>query len=214
MSGEHTRRRRACYKDDVSARSSSLLLALVVASSFSSRTEARPRLNAALGMGASFEPSGFSPARTEAVPAFFATGGVGDDWPVGVELAAFATSASGRFRTPDAPVDRLALAGLLVLRPYAFDLGVSDELAGARALRTLGFELGAGLERDGTTVRAGSRWGLHTGVRFEIPLAGSDTKELRLRLAGRRMWGLYTPRVGDVDVGNGLELYAALVTSF
>jgi hypothetical protein len=168
---------------------------------------ARPRLSAAVGMGTSFESAGLSPARTALVPAFFATGGVGVDWPVGVEAAAFASSSSGRFKAPDTPVDRLALALIGVVRPGLWSF--------ARVARTLGLELGLGIERDGTTVRAGSRVALQAGARAEFPLSATPaTKELRVRLAARRMQGFYTPRVGTVDVGDGLELYVALVSVF
>jgi hypothetical protein len=175
----------------------------------------RPRLTVALGMGASFEPSGLSPARTELVPAFFATGGVGDDWPVGVEGSVFSSSASGRFKAPDAPVDRLAFAVIGVVRPCIWNYARGDARYGARVARTLALELGLGVERDGTTVRAGSRVALQGGARVELPLSASPSqKELRVRLAARRMQGFYTPRVGDVDVGDGFELYAALVSVF
>jgi hypothetical protein len=166
-------------------------------------------------MGASLESTGFTPARTELVPAFFATGGVGDAWPVGVELGAFASSASGRFRGLDAPVDRLSLDARGVLRPFAFKVPPEDRRYRARLVRAAGIELGLGIERDSTTVRAGSRLGLHTGVRLEVPLTpAGGTSELRLRLAVRRLIGFYTPRVGAVDVGDSVDLFAALVTVF
>jgi hypothetical protein len=176
----------------------------------------RPRLNVGVGMGASFESAGLGTAGTSLVPAFFATGGVGDDWPIGVELAAFATSASGRFHGEhDAPIDRLALAVVGVARPFAWKLRLDDPRYLARVLRGLAVELGVGVERDGTTIRAGSRVGVHGGARLELPLSRApERKELRLRFAVRRMQGLYTPRVGAIDVGDGLELYATLVSAF
>jgi hypothetical protein len=175
----------------------------------------RPRLSAAVGMGTSFESAGLSPARTALVPAFFATGGVGVDWPVGVEASAFASSSSGRFKAPDTPVDRLALALIGVVRPCLWSVAPGDDRYFARVARTLGLELGLGIERDGTTVRAGSRVALQAGARAEFPLSRTPaTKELRVRLAARRMQGFYTPRVGTVDVGDGFELYVALVSVF
>jgi hypothetical protein len=178
-----------------------------------SRAQERPRLTAALGMGTSFDATGL--AKTETIPAFFATGGVGADWCVGVELAAFSSSAQGRFAPTSTPVDRLALAVVGVVRPGAWELAVDDPRYGARVLRASGLELGLGLERDGTTVRAGSRYGVHLGARLELPLglAGYGS-ELRLRLAVRRMQGLYTPRVGDTDVHDSVEVFAAIVTVF
>jgi hypothetical protein len=173
----------------------------------------RPRLTFAIGYGVAFESAGL--ARTEPVPAFFAVGGVGADWPVGVELAAFASSATGRFAAPAAPVDRLALSLIGVVRPLSWSFAPGDTRYGARFLRALGIEVGPGLERAATSMRAGSRFGVHTGLRVEAPIvpAGSPG-ELRLRLAVRYMYGLYTPQVGTTAVGDGVELYGALVTVF
>jgi len=171
----------------------------------------RPRLTAALGMGASLDAAGLS--RTEVIPAFFATGGVGADWPVGAELAAFASSAQGRF--DGTPIDRLALAAIAVVRPAAWKLALGDRRLPARILRASGVEVGLGLERDGTTTHSGSRFGLHLGARLEIPLGlPGYASELRLRLAVRRMEGFYTPVVQGVGVGNSVELFSALVTVF
>jgi hypothetical protein len=178
----------------------------------------RPRLIAALGMGASFDSTGFS-GSTETVPAFFASGGVGADWRVGVELAAFASEASGRFMAPATPIDRLALAAVGVVRPFAWRLAADDPRYRARLARGAAVEVGLGLERDGTTSRAGSRFGLHLGARLDIPLGpAGGTSELRLRLAVRRMEGLYTPQISVnetvLSIGDSVETYAALVTIF
>ena len=118
----------------------------------------RPRMSAAVGAGVSFDDAGL--ARTEAIPSFFATGGVGVDWRVGFELQAFASSAQGRF--DGTPIDRLALDAVGVARPFAWKVALDDRRYAARVLRAAGLELGLGLERDGTTTNAGSRWGLHT----------------------------------------------------
>ncbi len=105
------------------------------------------------------------------------------------------------------------------MRPFAWKIAVDDRRYRARLVRATGLELGLGLERDGTPTRAGSRFGLHLGVRFEIPLGlPGYASELRLRLAVRRMEGFYTPRItinaADVPVGNSTELYATLVSVF
>jgi hypothetical protein len=185
----------------------------LAASTARAQERTRPRLTAALGMGTSFDATGLT--KTETIPSFFATGGVGADWRVGVELAAFSSSAQGRFSATSAPVDRLALAVVGVVRPGAWKLAVDDPRYGARVVRASGVELGLGLERDGTTVRAGSRYGVHVGARLELPLELPGTSsELRLRLAVRRMQGLYTPRVGDTDVHDSVEVFAAVVTVF
>jgi len=172
----------------------------------------RPRLSAAVGFGWSFDPTGFTSRQD--VPSMFATGGVGADWPVGVELGAFGSSAVGRYAPPATPIDRLALDAFGVVRPFAWWLAAGDERTGARVLRALGAEVGLGLERDGTTVQAGSRFGLHLGARVEVPLTRKGPTELALRLALRAFEGFYTPRVGALDVGNTVELFSALVTTF
>ena len=172
---------------------------------------ARPRLSAAVGMGVSLDDSGLP--RTEAIPSFFATGGVGVDWPVGFELGAFSSAAQGRYT--GTAIDRLALDAFGVVRPFAWHVSAADPRTLARLVRATGVELGLGLERDGTTTNAGARFGLHTGVRFEAPLGlPGYASELRVRLAARYLVGFSTPRVLTVDVGNSVEVYAALVTVF
>ena len=90
-----------------------------------------------------------------------------------------------------------------------------------RVLRTLGVELGLGFERDGQSAVSGSRWVVHTGARIEFPLTSGQAGELRLRLAVRRAFGLYTPELstksgsnGPISVGDSTELYAALAVVF
>jgi hypothetical protein len=180
----------------------------------------RPRMSLALGMGASFDSAGFTDG-THAIPAFFAVGGFGDGL-LGFELGAFASSASGRYpMTADTPVDRLALDAFGVVRPAARVR--SDDLRYRfRVLHTVAAELGLGYERDGHTSGSGSRFQIHTGARVDLPLLPAGrTSELRLRLAYRHAFGLYTPLVaatptgGTVTaVGDSNELYAALVTVF
>ena len=171
----------------------------------------RPLMSAAVGMGVSVDDTGLP--GTRAIPAFFATGGLWADRPVGAEVEGFASSAEGR--TDGTPVDRLALDAFGVVRPLAWRARLDDRRYRARVARAAGVELGLGLERDGTTTRSGSRFGLHLGARVELPLPlpgyGSD---LRVRLAVRRLQGLYTPVVQDIEIGNSLEVYATLVTVF
>ena len=87
-----------------------------------------------------------------------------------------------------------------------------------RVLRTLGAELGLGIERDGRSMIAGNRLVVHTGARVEFPLTPVvEPSQLRLRLAVRRDFGLNSPTLrGDVtSVGDtALELYAALAVVF
>jgi hypothetical protein len=189
----------------------------------------RPRLSLAIGMGATRDATGF-PDGAHLIPAFFATGGFGDGlW--GFDLGAFSSSASGRFAltvvasngetVDNSPVDRLALDAFGVVRPFA-RVRRDDQRYRLRVLRTIGAELGLGLERDSRVVVAGSRWEIHTGARIELPLTRvGEPSELRLRLAFRRAFGLYAPKLsggsadsGITSVGDSNELYAALVVLF
>jgi hypothetical protein len=178
----------------------------------------RPRLSLAIGVGATRDPVGFADGG-HFIPAFFGVGGFGDGL-VGFDLGAFSSAASGRFPTTDSPVDRLALDAFGVLRPAA-RMHPGDQRYGMRVLRTLGVELGLGFERDGQVVISGSRWVVHTGARIEFPLTTGQAGELRLRLAMRRAFGLYTPELstksgsnGTVSVGDSTELYGALAVVF
>jgi hypothetical protein len=178
----------------------------------------RPRLSLAIGFGATRDPVGFSNGG-HFIPAFFGVGGFGDGL-LGVDLGAFSSAASGRFPTTDSPVDRLALDAFGVLRPAA-RLHPGDQRYRMRVLRTLGLELGLGFERDGQVVISGSRWVVHTGARLEFPLTTGQAGELRLRLAVRRAFGLYTPELSPpsgssrtIRVGDSTELYGALAVIF
>jgi hypothetical protein len=162
-------------------------------------------------MGVSLDDSGLR--GTKAIPSFVAMGSVGVDWPVGFELGALSSSAQGRY--DGTGIDRLALDAYGVLRPFAWRVSVTDARYRARLVRATGIELGLGLERDATTISAGSRYGMHTGVHFELPLGlPGYASELRLRLATRYLLGFYAPRVQGVDVGNSVEIYAALASVF
>ena len=179
----------------------------------------RPRLSAAVGMGASFDAVGFSDGNTRAIPSFFTVLGIGDG-PYGFDIGAFASEASGRHGN-QTPVDRLALDAFGVIRPGAW-VRPDDTSYGMRVLRGLGAELGLGFERDGRSAVSGTRFLLHTGLRADLPLSPpSEPTELRLRIATRRGIGLYTPKLyGSIvsDVTNvddsALELYGALVVVF
>jgi hypothetical protein len=178
----------------------------------------RPRLSLAIGFGATRDPVGFSNGG-HFIPAFFGVGGFGDGL-LGVDLGAFSSAASGRFPTTDSPFDRLALDAFGVLRPAA-RLHPGDQRYRMRVLRTLGLELGLGFERDGQVVISGSRWVVHTGARLEFPLTTGQAGELRLRLAVRRAFGLYTPELSPpsgssrtIRVGDSTELYGALAVIF
>lgn len=179
----------------------------------------RPRLSVAIGMGATFDPVGFDSGSAHAIPGFFSTAGIGDGF-FGVDLGAFASSGAGRFSNDD-PIDRLALAAFAVVRPAA-GRWPDDQRYQIRVLRTIGGELGLGLERDGRSMTSGTRFVVHTGARVELPLTpAGERRELRLRLAVNRGFGLYTPRLygataSDLtEVGDtAAEIYTALVVVF
>jgi len=68
---------------------------------------ARPRLSAAIGMGSSFDSVGFRDG-VHPIPSFFTVLGIGDGL-LGLDLSAFASSASREERMMDSPIDRLAV---------------------------------------------------------------------------------------------------------
>jgi hypothetical protein len=181
----------------------------------------RPRLSLAVGMGATRDATGF-PDGARLVPAFLAEGGFGDGF-LGLDFGAFSSSAFGRYTGPDQfPIDRLALDAFEVLRPAGL-YRREDQRYRMRVLHTGAVELGVGLERDGTTTASGTRFVIHTGARIEFPLARrGQPSELRLRLAVRRAFGLYTPIVAagppgstvNIAVGDSIEGFAALAVVF
>jgi hypothetical protein len=188
----------------------------------------RPRFSLAIGMGVTLDRSGFMPERTVKVPSFVAVAGVGDGL-LGADFGVFASAASGRYRTTDTPVDRLALDAAAVARPGA-RWRPGDKRVSARTLRSLAVELGLGFERDGQSAGSGSRFGLHTGAHIEVPLtqasygdiaspdgrgpAPRERSALGVRLGVRHLFGLYTPQAAAIVVGDSTELYAALGLSF
>jgi hypothetical protein len=179
----------------------------------------RPRFSVAVAMGVTYDSTGLPDAH--AIPAFFATGGAGDGL-LGVDFQVFGSNASGRFTaTGENAVDRVAFDGFGVFRP-AGRFRLDDRRYRMRVLRGLGAELGLGLEREQRHDGSGSRFTIHTGARVDLPLTRpTDASEVRLRLAVRRDFGLFTPQVfssasGDVTpIGDTLvELYGGLVFVF
>jgi hypothetical protein len=181
----------------------------------------RPRLSAAIGMGSSLDSVGFSDGNKHAIPAFFMILGIGDGRLLGLDLSAFASSATRSDRASASPIDRLAVDLFGVARPVAWYRPDDGEF-GARFLRALAVELGLGFERDGRSAVSGTRFLIHTGARADVPLTPpNESTDLRLRLGVRRAFGLYTPKLygasrSDVtNVGDtAAELYAALVVVF
>lgn len=173
----------------------------------------RPRFTMSIGTGATFDSVGFTDG-THAIPSFFATGGIGEGL-TGFEMAVFTSQASGRYRAPVTPVDRLALDGMVVVRFLAQRLSPYDYRYKARVGRTAAFEIGLAVERAGRGTVAATRVGMHTGARIELPLVPYGTpNEPRLRFGVRRMLGAGSPMVGDTAVHDSTELYTALALSF
>lgn len=180
---------------------------------------ARPRLSGAVGMGTSFDSVGFSGGR-EAVPTFVGVLGIGDGL-LGLDLGAFATSATRAQRQSDSPVDRVAVDLFGVVRPAALHRR-DDRSFEMRVLHSLAAELGLGLERAGRSNISGTRFLIHLGATVDVPLTpASEATELRLRLGVQRNIGLYTPKLygnttSDVTevVDTAVEVYAALAVVF
>jgi hypothetical protein len=169
---------------------------------------ARPSFSAAVGAGMSRDGQGRRPA-------FFATGGVGADRLVGLELGALSTAVSGVSAGQAPSVDRLGLDAYAVVHPFVLTLRPESSHLKALVARALGVELGLGLERDSLSTRSGSRWGLHTGVRLEVPVPlPGGASDLFVRLAVRRLVGLYTPELDTTDVHDSRELLAAVASVF
>jgi hypothetical protein len=179
------------------------------------RVSARPRFTVAIGGGASLDSAGFMPEETHAIPSFHAAGGIGENF-TGFELAAIASQATGRYRAPNSPLDRLALDGMVVVRFLAQRVSAEDYRYRSRVGRTAAFELGLAVERAGRGPVAATRFGMHTGARIEFPLVpfGASANEPRLRVGVRRMLGASAPMVGDTTVHDSTELYTALALSF
>ena len=139
----------------------------------------------------------------------------------GFELGVFVSQAAGRFGAEN-PVDRLAVDASGVLR-VGMLVAPDNQRYATRVLRTVGVALGPSFEREGRSMMGGSRFAIATGARVELPLtpARGAEPELRLRLAVRRAFGLYTPLLygssaADVTAvhDSDLEIYGALVLIF
>jgi len=177
----------------------------------------RPPIEVSIGMGASIDDAGLRAAGLSAIPSFYATGGFGQG-TFGFDLGVFANSATGRYRTPNLPVDRLGVDAMLVIRPFAdFLLGDSYD---RRVLRTLALDVGLAYERDSRISRGPedvSRVGARVGIHADLPLTPArERSELRLRLTVRRFVGLTSPTFaeGDPVPDTRFELFGSLVVVF
>jgi hypothetical protein len=177
----------------------------------------RPPIEVAIGMGASIDDAGLRAAGLSAVPSFYATGGFGRG-TFGFDLGVFVNSATGRYRTPNLPVDRLGVDTMLVIRPFA------DFLRGhgydQRVLRALALDVGLGYERDSRITRVPeevSRVGARVGIHADLPLTPArERSELRLRLTFRRFVGLTSPTFpeGDPAPDTRFEVFGSLAVVF
>ena len=178
----------------------------------------RPAIELALGMGASIDDAGLRAAGLSAVPSFYATGGFGQGM-FGFDVGLFANSATGRYRTPNVPVDRLGFDGMLVIRPFA-DFVPADERYRMRVLRMLALDLGLGFERDSRISNGPEvvdRFGARVGVHADVPLTPAGARsELRLRFTARRFVGASSSTFsgGDPAPDSRAELFAALAVVF
>jgi len=177
----------------------------------------RPPIEVSVGMGASIDDTGLRAAGLSAVPSFYATGGFGQG-TFGFDLGVFVNSATGRYRTPNLPVDRLGVDAMLVIRPFA-DFVLGDRYD-RRVLRTLALDVGLGYERDSRISRGPedvSRIGARVGIHADVPLTPArERSELRLRLTVRRLVGLTSPTFaeGDAVPDTRFELFGSLVVVF
>ena len=178
----------------------------------------RPAIELALGTGASIDDAGMRAAGLSAVPSFYATGGFGQGM-FGFDVGLFANSATGRYRTPNVPVDRLGFDGMLVIRPFA-DFVPADERYRMRVLRMLALDLGLGYERDSRLSpgpESVDRFGARVGVHADVPLTPAGARsELRLRFTARRFVGASSSTFsgGDPAPDSRAELFAALAVVF
>jgi hypothetical protein len=191
----------------------------VIVENANERAIGRPRFSAAIGMGASFDSVGIADGH-DAVPTFVGVLGMGDGL-LGLNLGAYATSATRAQRQKDSPVDRLAVDLFGVLRPAA-RYQRDDHSFGMRVLHSLAAELGPGLERAGRSNISGTRFLIHVGATVDLPISTEyDATEVRVRVGVRKNIGLYTPKLygataSDVtDIRDtALDVYAALAVVF
>ena len=111
-------------------------------------------------------------------------------WGIRAEGVRVAGRGAVRRREPDRPV---ALDASGVLR-VGMLLAPDNQRYATRVMRTVGVDLGLSFEREGRSMVCGTRFAMCTGARVELPLTSPrEPSELRVRLAVRRAFGLYTP---------------------
>jgi hypothetical protein len=166
----------------------------------------RPRFQIAVGLGESWDRAG-DPRPGQPIPSFFVTGGFGDQF-LGLDLHLFANGASGT------QVTRLAIEATAVCRPLVHRW--SDRTGyGYRIVRSFGIDAGPAIERVTKRAPSAERLGVVVGAHLDLPIGPvTQTKELRLRLGGRRMFGT-EKTLGVLTVGDSqFELYTQMAVVF
>jgi len=154
-----------------------LVLALPSAARAQDFWRERPKVQVAVGLGASIDGNAPNPHPDRPVSAFFFSVGIGDEL-LGLDLRSFANGAT------QMQLGRLSLELVGVIRPLA---PVAREGYGYRVLRSASLDLGAGIERDSLAQDADWRAGLLLGAHADLPIGPAAPKELRLRLGVRRL---------------------------
>lgn len=175
-----------------------LLLALPSTARAQDFWRERPKVQVALGLGASFDGNAPNPHPDRPLSAFFFGVGIGDEL-LGLDLRSFANGAT------QMQLGRLSLELVGVLRPVVV---LAREGYGYRVLRSASVDLGVGVERDSVALDSDWRAGLLLGAHFDLPIGPAGaTKELRLRLGVRRLFA-GSGSVGDISVKDStVELY-------
>jgi hypothetical protein len=166
----------------------------------------RPRLGLAVGMGLSWDGTGFVDRPQGRVPSFAVVAEArGMSWGGALEL--LTTSGSGRFPYQDRPVDRVGVDALVTVRPWA---------TGGTALgRELMLAVGPGYEHAAAGASSTGRWGVRAAVSEDLTLWKDPSgSELRLRLTARRFWGTSATLGAETVSDTLLDLGLALAVVF
>jgi hypothetical protein len=166
----------------------------------------RPRFDVAVGFGGSVDRGAPNPHPDRAVTSFFFSLGLGDGL-FGVDLRSFGNGAT------KAQVNRVSYDLVGVVRPLA----AFGDRPGYRfrVARTASFDVGPSFERVSLASDAGWRAGALLGAHVDLPIGPADaTKELRLRLGVRRMFGTATDVTSYAISDTTGELYAQIAFVF
>jgi len=163
---------------------------------------ARLRLSLGLGMGITWDGTGFTDRDVAAIPSF-AVSAEAHGETFGIALGLVAVSASGRFPYQDTPVDRLGFDVALTARPFS---RVHDALGIARRFT---IALGPGWEEVAAGTASVGRLGLRASASLDV-VSWADPRGsvFKVRATARRFWGpertLGMQTVGDTRMDLGL----------